>query len=96
MIATCHDCGVPVHAHFEVRQLCNVYVYGCVRAVSYVSLLAVGTTVFDRNDEVFGQQRRKNTDIAMFVGFCPFLFEGENLFRILGFLLSCREHGKDA
>ena len=26
---------------------------------------------------------------------CPFPFEGENFFRILGFLLSCREHGKD-
>jgi hypothetical protein len=43
-----------MHTHSEFRQLCNVYVYGCVRAVSYVSLFAIRTTVLDGDDEVFG------------------------------------------
>src|SRR5947209_17016149 len=51
-----------------------------------VSRLAVDAAVFDSDHEVIGEQRRKNLDVALFVGFGPLHLERANGVGI-GFLL---------
>jgi len=87
---------VPVHAHLKARQLSGLYFYRSVSAVADVPFFSVGRAVLDRNDEVLCEQRRQDANVTVLVRLRPLLFEGENLFGILRFLLCTQRSGQNA